>query len=114
MKFFQILANCGMYVLCTYKILRASPLIAFFWNFFPLPRYKTLAYGRIHLHLTDRPSVVCVIKKLSCISFEFNENWCSCSYLCVLKLHQVSLNSNEKQKSFLMTHLKDGLSLKGW
>ena len=33
MKFFQILANCGMYVLCTYKILRASPLIAFFWEF---------------------------------------------------------------------------------
>ena len=24
---------------------------------------------------------------------------------CVLKLHQVSLNSNEKQKSCLMTHL---------
>ena len=28
------------------------------------------------------------------------------------KLHQVSLNSNEKQKSFLMTHLTDGLSVK--
>ena len=25
--------------------------------------------------------------------------------LCVLKLHLVSLNSNEKQKSCLMTHL---------
>ena len=30
------------------------------------------------------------------------------SYLCVLKLRQVSSNSNEKQKSFLMTHLTDG------
>ena len=33
MKFLQILANYGMYVLCTYKILRASPLIAFFCEF---------------------------------------------------------------------------------
>ena len=29
-------------------------------------------------------------------------------YLCVLKLLKVSLNSNEKQESFLMTHLTDG------
>ena len=31
-------------------------------------------------------------------------------YLCVLKLHEVSLNSNEKQDVFLMTHLTDGPS----
>ena len=34
-------------------------------------------------------------------------------YECVLKLRQVSLNSNEKQKRFLMTHLMDGPSVKG-
>ena len=49
-------------------------------------------YSRIHLPLMDGPSVKCVAKKLFCFSFEFNEN------LCVLKLHQVSLNSNEKPK----------------
>ena len=48
-----------------------------------------------------------------CFSFEFNENWWSSSYLCVLKLHQVSLNWNEIQKSFLMIHLKGGPSIKG-
>ena len=53
------------------------------------------------------------LKKLFCFSFEFNENWQSCSYICVLKLHQVSLNSDEKQKSFLMAHLTDVMSNKG-
>ena len=48
-----------------------------------------------------------------CFSFEFNENWWRCSYLCVLKLHQVSLNWDEKQKSFLMIHLTGGPSIKG-
>ena len=35
------------------------------------------------------------------------------SYLCVLKLHQVSLNLNENQKRYFITHLMDGLSIKG-
>ena len=50
--------------------------------------------------LTDGPFNKCVIKKLLCYSFEFNENWWSFSYLWVLKLCQVSLKSNEKQKGF--------------
>ena len=33
--------------------------------------------------------------------------------ICVLKLQQLSLNPNENQKSFLMTHLTDGPSDKG-
>ena len=72
-------------------------------SFFP----KLFCRGRIHL--SDK----CAIKKLFCFSLEFNENWWNCSYLYVLKLHQVSLNSNEKQKSFLMTHLTDSPSVKG-
>ena len=52
--------------------------------------------GQIHLPLTDGSSVKCDVKKLFCFSFEFNENCSSCSYLCVIKLHQVYLNSNEK------------------
>ena len=56
--------------------------------------------GRFHLSLTDGLSIKCVIKKLFCFSFQYNENWWSCSYLCVLTLHYVSLNLNEKQKSF--------------
>ena len=35
------------------------------------------------------------------------------SYLCVQKLHQVSLNSNVNQKKILMTHLTDSPFLKG-
>ena len=72
-----------------------------------------LHIGQIYLPLMDRPTVKCVIRKPFCFSFEFNENWWSCSYLCVLKLHQVSLNSNETQKSFLMTHLMVESSVKG-
>ena len=54
-------------------------------------------YGRNHLPLTDGPSIKCVIKK-TFFAFHLNsyENWWICSYQCVLKLHQVSLNSNEK------------------
>ena len=47
----------------------------------------------------DRPSVKCVIQK-------FNENLRGCRYLCVLKIHQVSWNSNEKQKCFFIDTLK--------
>ena len=36
------------------------------------------------------------IQKLLGFSFDFNENWQRYSYICALKLHQVSLNSNEK------------------
>ena len=54
-----------------------------------------------------------VIKKLFGFSLEFNENWRSCSYLCVIILHQVLLNLNEKQNSFLSIHLADGPSVKG-
>ena len=58
-------------------------------------------YSRIHLPLMDGLSVKYVIKKLFCFSFEFNENYWNCSYLCVLIFDQVSLNLNGKQKSFL-------------
>ena len=61
----------------------------------------------------DRLSVKCVVTKLFCFSFEFHEYWWSCSHLCVIYLHQVSLNLNEKQKKFLMTHLTDVLSIMG-
>ena len=44
--------------------------------------------GQIHLTLMDGTSVKSVIQKILCISFEFNENWRSCNYLCRLKLHQ--------------------------
>ena len=45
-------------------------------------------------------------EKLFGFSSEFNEIWWSCSYPCVLTLHQISLNLNEKQKQKkLMTHL---------
>ena len=71
-------------------------------------------YGQIPLPLTDVLSVKCVSKKLFCFSFEFNENWWNCSYLCILKLHQVSMNSNGKGKSLLITHLMDSFpSIKG-
>ena len=40
------------------------------------------------------------LTKLCYFLFEFNKNWQSCSYLCVLKLHQVSLNSNKNKKVF--------------
>ena len=40
-----------------------------------------LFLGQTHLPLTDGPSIKCVIKRLFCFSFEFNENWGSCSYL---------------------------------
>ena len=60
----------------------------------------------------DRLSVKCVIKKLF-----FHLNSMKISEVVViyvyLKLHQVSLNSNEKQKSFSMTHLIDGPFVKG-
>ena len=44
--------------------------------------------------ILDRPSVKCVIKKLFCffIWIQWKLVW-SCSYLCVLQLQQVSLNS---------------------
>ena len=68
-------------------------------------------YGRIHLPLTDGPSIKCVIKK-TFFAFHLNsyENWWICSYQCVLKLHQVSLNSNEKL--FLMIHFTKDDSLR--
>ena len=53
----------------------------------------------INLSLTDKPSIKCVIKK-NFFVFQFNEKWQSCSYLCVLKPQQVSLNLNKNQKSF--------------
>ena len=54
------------------------------------------------------------LTKLCYFLFEFNKNWRSCRYLCVVKLHEVSLTLNEKQKSFfLITHLTNGLSVKG-
>ena len=61
----------------------------------------------------NRPSIKCVMKNLFCFLFEFNENWWSCRYLCVLKLQQVSLNLNEKQKRFFNDNLTNGLSVKG-
>ena len=39
--------------------------------------------------------------KLFCFSSDFNETWESCTYPCVIKFHQVSSKSNEKQKSFI-------------
>ena len=60
----------------------------------------------------NSPTLKCAIKKHFCFSFEFNDLW-SFSYLFVLKIHQVSLNLNEKQKKFLMTHLTDVLSIMG-
>ena len=59
--------------------------------------YLGFGLGQIHLFYL----------KLFCFSFLFNENWWSCSYLCVPKLHQVSLNLKEKRKK-LMTHLTAG------
>ena len=54
------------------------------------------------------------VKNFYCFLFEFNEDWWSCSYLCVLKLHQVLLNSNGKQKGFFNdTFLMNGPSIKG-
>ena len=32
-------------------------------------------YGQVHLPLMVGVSVKCVIKKVFCCSFEFNENW---------------------------------------
>ena len=65
--------------------------------------------------LSDRPNSPAhfVLKKK--ISFVLHSNSMKLGkivvrYLCVLKLHKVSLNSNEKQESFLMTHLMDGPS----
>ena len=57
---------------------------------------EILVFSQIHLLLTDSPSVKCVIKKLFGFLFEFNE-----------------LNSNEKQKRFLMTHLMNGPYIMG-
>ena len=34
-------------------------------------------YGQVHLPLMVGESVKCVIKKVFCCSFEFNENWWS-------------------------------------
>ena len=48
----------------------------------------------------DRPLNVFDIKLLF-FSSECNETWRSCSTLCVLQLHQVSLNSDEKNNSFI-------------
>ena len=39
--------------------------------------------------------------KLLFFSSEWNETWWSCSNLCVLQLHQVSLNSDDKTNSFM-------------
>ena len=50
---------------------------------------------------TDCPLNV-LLKKLSCFSFELNENWWICSYtisMCT-KTSPSFINSNEKQKSF--------------
>ena len=55
--------------------------------------YTATYLGQIYLLLMDRPSFKCVIKKPFLFCFEFNENWWSCSYLCLLK---VSLNLNKK------------------
>ena len=40
------------------------------------------------------------LTKLCYFLFEFNKNWRSCRYLCVVKLHEVSLTLNEKQNFF--------------
>ena len=45
-------------------------------------------YGQVHMPLMVGVSVKCVIKKVFCCSFEFNENWWNCSYRCILKLHR--------------------------
>ena len=65
--------------------------------------------GQILLPLMDEPSIKCVIKIFFCFSFEINENW------CVLKLHQVSSNLNQKQKNriVLMTQIMDNMFVKG-
>ena len=39
--------------------------------------------------------------KLFCFSSDFDETWWNCSTHWVLQLHQVSSNSDEKQKSFI-------------
>ena len=55
-----------------------------------------------------------VFLKTVCFSFEFNETWGSLSkHSWFLQLQQFSLNSNEEQKSFLVTHLTDSPSVKG-
>ena len=62
----------------------------------------------------DGLSIKCVIEIfLFVFHLKFNENWWSCSYLCELKLHQVSLNLNENKKVALMKNLTDGLSIMG-
>ena len=53
------------------------------------------------------------LKKLFCFSFEFSENWQNCSYICVLKLHKVSLNWMKNKKVFLMINSTDSPSVKG-
>ena len=45
--------------------------------------------------------------------FVFHLNSMNISEVSVLKLHQFSLNSKEKHKSFLMTHLMDDPSVRG-
>ena len=60
-----------------------------FWSSKCMPVYFCLEKTKINDHSAD-----CWLP-----NFNFITDWWSCSYLCVLKLHQVSLILNEKQKS---------------
>ena len=65
--------------------------------------------GRIHLPLMDGLLVKSFIKET--FLFFIRIQWNFVKFL--LQLHQFSLNSNEKQKRFLMTNWKVLLSVKG-
>ena len=77
--------------------------------YFRLQKYKKSPTVLIMLPVPSMAKFTCPLwmdcllnvslKKLFCFSFEFSENWQSCSYICVLKLHQVSLYLNEKHNS---------------
>ena len=112
-----------------FLVLQASQLLHFHQGSFSSHSYKNNAIksfkldfvckntyylwkvnGWIHLPLTDGPSVKFVWYKTIFFSSEFNETWWSWSTLCVPQLHQVSINSDEKQNVLYRTHLTDGLS----
>ena len=106
-----------LYLLGLFSEFKKSLLYTIISNLVPAIIFKSFYeislsdLGRIHQFLTNVPSIKCVIKKPSCFSFEFNANLWSCSYLCVLNLHQIFQMKNKKV--FLMTHLTDGLSING-
>ena len=65
-------------------------------------------FGQIYLPACNGQTIFKCVNIKTFFLFFIQIQW-SCSYLYLLKLHQVSLNSNEKQKSFLMTHLMDAV-----